>query len=575
MTSQIDEVIAEAVVVRKTKEELEQQRKDIEALHNFYKMRKKGGEWSMSFKKIEFLNLLKRFGFYAYEMDVNTIKFVRMVNNTIQEVNEKTIIKEFLKHIEAIPTLEKLTIPEEEYNQKDDAEKAQYIRKVTSDTIKEAALNSLDTLFKTKLLYCLTPDRPIEIMSDEKFSKYLFYKNGFVQITKDDITLHDYSELKKNIFINQVLQRDYVQDIATFNDPARAKEKGNFEKFFYNICIVYDKQRKIDIEKTERRFLSLKTIVGYALHNYMQYKLSLILFTDARLNEEDEANGRTGKTLLCKALGKMLNTDEKSSVFVELNGKDFAPDDKFKYSKCNLDTRLVHINDMRKYFDIEHLFNDITDGIFVKKEHEKGYPIQSKMLASSNKKVKIEGESAIDRTIIFELSEYYSSVRSPLTEFKQWFFSDDWDAMEWSKFDNFILSCCQEFFKHGLVRADPINLKMNTLYDHTHRDFVRWFKYQFSEFDDEGSINIDRILINSWQIDMKDRSRYNKKELYNKFTSDYPDFLRMKYFNQAMFTKWIKRYVATMYDDKVKIDEIRSSGCDYIIFTYKEKPEIK
>jgi hypothetical protein len=572
--NQIDEITVQAIVVRKTKEELDQQKKDIEALHNFYKMRKKGGEWQMSFKKIDFLNLLKKFGFYAYEMDVNTIKFVRVLNNTIQEVNEKTIIKEFLKHIEQIPTLEKITIPEEEFNQLEDEEKTQYIRKVTSDTIKEAALNCLDSLFKTKLLYCLTPDRPIEIMSDEKYCKYFFYKNGFVHVNKDGASLHDYSELKKNIFINQVLQRDYVADLSTFYDPERTKEPSNFEKFFFNICIVYDKHRNIDTEKTNRRVQSLKTIVGYALHNYMQYKLSLILFTDARLNEEDEANGRTGKTLLCKALGKMLNTDEKSSVFVELNGKDFAPDDKFKYAKCNLDTRLVHINDMRKYFDIEHLFNDITDGIFVKKEHEKGYSIQSKLLASSNKKVKIEGESAIDRTIIFELSEYYSSVRSPLTEFKQWFFSDDWDDMEWAKFDKFMLSCCQEFFKSGLVKADPINLKMNTLYDHTHRDFVRWFRYQFSEFDDEGSINMDRILINSWHTELKDRSRYNKKELYNKFTSDYPDFLRAKYFNQAMFTKWIKRYVATMYEDKVKTDEIRSSGADYIIFTYKEKKEI-
>ncbi len=170
----------------------------------------------------------------------------------------------------------------------------------------------------------------------------------------------------------------------------------------------------------------------------MRGKLFCTIFTDSRISEDGEANGRTGKTLIVRGLGNMLNTDERATVFVEVNGKDFDPKNKFKFSQCRLDTQLIHINDIFKNYDIDNSFNDITDGINVDKKNDKPFKIFAKMIFSTNKTILINGESSKDRVKVFEFADYYSSKFSPIMEFKQWFF-DDWNAMEYARFDRFMM----------------------------------------------------------------------------------------------------------------------------------------
>ena len=67
----------------------------------------------------------------------------------------------------------------------------------------------------------------------------------------------------------------------------------------------------------------------------------------------------------------MLNRDSWAKTYVEMNGKNFDFTDKFRYQECGLDTKLVHINDARKNFDFELLFNDISEGIKAEKKGQK------------------------------------------------------------------------------------------------------------------------------------------------------------------------------------------------------------
>lgn len=536
-------------------EEKEARQKEIKALHNLYKFKKTREGWQMKFKKIEFLKLLKSFGFYVYEVDINTFKFVHAHNNLLTEINEKAIISAFLKYIDTIPTLEELTISEAELENIPEEERATYIKKVTSDQIKEEALNSLENLFNKKLLCCLSPEKTISIMTDEKAAKYLFYSNGFIKVSSNGSSFFDYGALTGHIWKDQILKRNYRQ---------ADNEKSYFEKFCYNICTVYNDDKSLNEAETLERFKSLKTLIGYNLHNYTACKLYATILTDSKLDDDGEANGRTGKTLLAKGIGQMLNTEEKATVYCEVAGRNWNYSDKFRYSRANLDTQLLHINDVPKYFDIEYLFNDITEGVTVKKEHEKSFTIHSKIIVSTNKTIKVEGDSAKDRTIIFELSDYYNINRSPLTEFKHWFF-DEWAPEEWHRFDSFMIGCLRLYFETSIYRTGTINLEKRTLNDHTHRDFVRWIEYKFKEKDDEGNINFERLEINQKTTVLK--KRYNKKELYSEFTNENQDFLKNKYFDQRRFTSWLKLYIKLTYKGAIITEEIRSSGQDYIIFT--------
>jgi len=93
-----------------------------------------------------------------------------------------------------------------------------------------------------------------------------------------------------------------------------------------------------------------------------------------------------------KGLGNILNTNDRSSVYIEVNGKDFKVSDKFKFQKANLDSQLIHINDIYNNYNIEHSFNDITEGIEVDKKNEKPFRIKPKFIFSSNKTIIIEGK---------------------------------------------------------------------------------------------------------------------------------------------------------------------------------------
>lgn len=488
----------------------------------------KNGEATIKIKKIELIETLKRLGYYALNYQ-ETVQLIKIDNGRIELVTAKDIQDKFLENY-----ILKCEPIEKPY---DNGDKLYTLKPIQ---VKEKFYNSLNTYFSKDMLNRLYLPEPPKLAEDTQEKKYLYFRNCIVEISADEVKALEWKSLKGlHIYKNQILDRDYKETL----------EKGNFARFIENICRTDDKPDKtahngksIDFD----RKISICTIIGYLMHHYFNRSLKAIVLTDSKIGEDGEANGRTGKSLIGKALGRILNASINNSIYCEIDGKAFDPGDKNKFEKANIDTKLVHINDLKRHFDIDNLYTNVTEGFTVKKMYLAPFEIRAKMLLSTNKTLKVQGDSDLDRFFQFELSDYYSAKFKVDGEFKEWFFTD-WDAAEWSRFDNFMIWCAQLYLKNGLYEAKPINLHLRMLNDHTSPDFVVWFADYLAA----------QLIDNAAKID--------KKIAFNAFIDEYEDHKNGKFkLTQRRFTGWVRTYLKNI-NDGLPFSETREGGHDYFL----------
>jgi len=501
--------------------------------HDFYiiHLDKKGDFKSITIDRVNFIERLKSFGFFRYDLSIDNEWYVQVVNNTVTEVSSTLITDRFDNFIDNLQPLK--------HNLSNGT------MTIDSTILKNKMYAGLDSYFSRNLLNRLTPDQPIIIKKDTIDTKFIYYQNGFVSITKDGPGFHQYDELAGYVWSNQILSRNYntTRSVDALESP--------FRDFVFNIC-----------GKSNERFQAMKTIMGYIMHNFTDCKLFAIILTDAQLSMDGEPNGRTGKTLWGRGIGQIMNANDYSSrVLTEISGKDFKPFDKFKYSGASIDTQVIHINDIYKNFNIESVFNDITEGIEIDKKNEKPFRIMAKLIFSTNKTIKIEGESAKDRVVQFEFADHYNSKHSPEDEFGHWFFRD-WNELQWQAFDDFMISCVHDYFQHGIIKVKEINLGTRELYDHTCPDFVHFMDDCLNPF------SVNDPTVNGGKADSTlpvriiSGEHVYKKDLFESFITNNTDWNSPK-FKQREFTAWVRKYCKIK---NLQLEEKRPGGKDVFIF---------
>jgi len=495
--------------------------------HDFYNISIKNSKLDGIFiDKVKLVNVFVKLGFCRFDIDDKHL-MVYLHNNTIKRATPKMIRDVFFKYIDNLK-VHKIV------KQRDSTE---VTIAISGPMLKRKFFDSLETYFSPLIFERACNVVPLEIQTDEQETKYFYFKNGFVIINAKGHKFLKYTELKNVIWETSILHNNFKY----------TSEKGNFEKFFENITGINDEYRKE----------SLMSICGYLLHSFYDYKTFLILLADAGLNLNGEPNGRSGKTLLMKGLGKMLMANDKQTRYVLIDGKTFKSNEDRKYQRADIDTSLIHINDIYKWFDIENLFVDITDGITVRQMYEKPFTIFSKLAMSSNKTIKLDGPSSRDRVIVYEIDNFYSDTRNPETEFKQWFFRD-WDAIEWNKFYSFMIRCCIIFFQKGILKPIEINYHTRLLFDYTSKEFVAWFGDYWHKIESEMQSTSDDI-------------HSSKKMMYHNFISEYEDYQKAsEKFSQKKMTIWMQQILK---HKKIIYKESRLSE-DLFIYTniYHDRP---
>lgn len=477
------------------------------SIERLYKAKKDqdGNVKDLIIQHIAFLALIKTFGIRRFDLD-NGFIFVRVEDNVIEEVSRTNIQDIFFLFLKSLP----YGLPED----------------VSREFLLEKFTKSPENFFSDTKLSLMDAETQ-DFCKDDSKAAYIFYKNGFVKCMDGGYSLHQYRELNGLVWKRQILKRDFdpVPMVYTNMDSLPV-----FVQFIKNVCG----------EKTDR-FNSFCSIIGYILHDYFEGKLKAVILSDSDIT--NNTNGRTGKTLFAKAIGKI-------SPLCEMNGKDFDPEDRFKYQDVMLADRLVHLNDIKQSLSIEKLFNDITEGISVQKKNKQPFRKRVKFILSTNKTLKIEGASAKDRVIEFEFVNHYGESFSPRDEFGKWFFGEGWTTQDWSEFDNFICYCLTLYLKEGLILPSQINLNRKKLLESTNEDFVDYIEERVKD----GRIKANEIIC--------------KNDIRNDFINSYPDY-KHELMDVRKITQWLRNYAnlsGYFAQNNPRQDEKAANGKKYFVF---------
>jgi hypothetical protein len=387
------------------------------------------------------------------------------------------------------------------------------------DLLENKLLTGISSYFNKEKLYQLKPLPADNFNLDTHGTKFIYYANCYVSISIAGVEIKQYNDLEKCIWKDEILQRDFR--------PGHYDENNDTAQFFKLITGRRGLLDQTIFTPMPARFDALQKITGYLLHNYFEYKLKAILLTDSTITEENEANGRTGKTLFCKMIAHTLSNNPNeptAKTFVELNGKDFDPLNDKKYQTLSIETKLIHINDVKRYFDADSLYNDITDGISVNRKFRDPFKLLVKLVLSTNKTIKLDGESSKDRFIEFQFGDWFSSLHSPEKQFNKWLFRD-WSTEDWRQYDLFMQKCCLAWISDpALKEPTQINLAERKLIDSTSPDFIEFMTpTPGNDFNPSGG-------------------EFSTSELFDNFCAQYPDWselVKRGKFNNQRFKKWL------------------------------------
>lgn len=303
----------------------------------------------------------------------------------------------------------------------------------------------------------------IDFIKDTSNAGYFYFKNGFVEITKDKAEIKSYQELKGCIWKNQIISRN-LDELLNENSLSKVNNL-NFVKFTQNICTD-----RVTNELDTKRYTSLIHTIGYLLHNNNEQvnRKAVIL---CEVNLTDKKQGRTGKGLLIESIRQLRN-------ILLIDGKNFDFGDRFAFQGVELDTALIIFNDVKDNFPFERLFSAITEGVSFEKKGKSRINIaperSPKIAISTNFAITGNSESDKARKFEMELLPYYNSYFTPLDEFQSRFFND-WSSQDWNLFYNFMIYCLQTYLKAEKIPSyNSVTIEAKKLITETSSDFVEF-----------------------------------------------------------------------------------------------------
>ena len=479
--------------------------------HNFYYVTYSKGRLNIEIDLLKLTRKLKELGFYRYDLPNGSgSQTVYIKDNKISVVDKVKLIDMFEDYVNSIGECDWDVVT----GRDSDGGELWNTQTVYPDMIIAKLYKNQDFYFGA-ILDRLRPDKPINILTDDKYRKFLFFKNCVVEVFQSygsfnydhllngkklidqmdnlpeekrkevmdeiikrnkylkeasDYTIHNYKDLDSGyIWETSIVDRDFNYKVEEVCKP------GDFEIFIQKIC-GYDAVNPTIFRPRDyptmkgtgaiERIYSLMSLLGYLMHDFYDCSELAVIFTD--VNKEGlKAAGGTGKGLLGKALDHLLNRNFRMDKKVlTIPGKDFDASKDTRYAAGDISTQLIHIEDLRSDFKLDGLYNDITDGATFRPLFHNPMYKKCKFMLSMNQALKIETEGSDGRrVVIFELANFFGANRRPEDYFgelhhqeKKRFWSEtDWKQEDWNDFFLFMIRCAAVYLNFGIIKPADIN----------------------------------------------------------------------------------------------------------------------
>lgn len=378
-----------------------------------------------------------------------------------------------------------------------------------------------------------------KFISDTQKETWIFFKNYAVKITATEILPLQYKEVNGYIWSTSIISRNF------YNDS-------------FSGC---DAERYIKI-LGGTKWQDLSKLIGYSISRYKDAlnPRAVVMTEDVDAEIEGESQGGTGKGLLFSFIRQFRKV-------ADFDGKNFRINDTFIYQNVDIDTNIIFIDDVEKNFKFTSLFSILTGALQVNKKNKPQIIIpfekSPKVYITSNFPVGHMDISSQRRKYEFAVVKYFGIEREPIDEFGRQFFTE-WDAKEWSKFDNFIGYCCQLYLadtSHKTIGNITVNSQERSLISNTNKDFVEYMdaqlKCNFFDFAPntlktfEGEINgvyvSNGVDYDKWKFNMNLPEKHRNKDLYiyiskQDFFNKMMEKLKIKLLTNTKLTYWLKKW---------------------------------
>jgi DNA primase len=448
----------------------------------------------------------------------------------------------------------------------------------------------LDMLYRGGKMY-FGPDslgnidfvRPLFELSGKDF-QYLFFSDKYWKISADKIEENSMSNLEKYVwsdkikdfnasligdplvhirmidetFINELPEahQEKIKPFIGKYDVAFSEDgdKCDFLQFLRNASDFYNKYEpdsklvpeQLEHMAFEQKFetnmhlLSKLTAIGYLLHKYRNKSLEkAVIGMDGKLSEVGEGWGRSGKSLLGKAIGNVI-----PQVIINGKNKNLA-DDPFWAEEVTEKTDNIFIDDVRTNFDFEFLFTPITGSLTVNKKGQQKFTLSDeqtpKLYITTNHSINGDTPSFRARQFSIAFSDYYNEYHRPEHDFEKNFFTE-WDYRQWNLFFNLCANALQIYFKYGLIESPNERLEKRRLRQFIGEDFMTWAHEYFGTCDDQSA---DEIYNADTMKEGHMNQKISRRDMFNDYIDKNPN--NRKFITANRFKKRIVAFCDYMH----------------------------
>lgn len=232
---------------------------------------------------------------------------------------------------------------------------------------------------------------------------------------------------------------------------------------------------------------------GYMLHRYKDFVRAWApLAMDNKIGEEDECNGRSGKSFFFKVLSLMMKT-------VKLSGRNpKLMDNPHVFDQVSQFTDLLLVDDCDRYLNLGLFYDNITSDMTVNPKNNRSFTIsfdESPKLAFTTNYVPQDFDPSSEaRSLYMVFSDWYHQktedndylqTRTIRDDFGKTLYAYDYTDDEWNADLNFWLQCCRAYLalKDLGVKPQPpmANMEKRHLKASMGANFEDWAEGYFSE----------------------------------------------------------------------------------------------